>query len=61
GLHAVTAGRQRPGGGLIYSRASAASCSCRSWSATGDGRDEARRLALGHRQQQSAEFIRALG
>ncbi|MCQ1581222.1 hypothetical protein [Streptomyces parvus] len=59
-LHMVTAGRQTPGGGLVYSRASAAGCTCRTWSATGDGRDDARRLAQGHRQQQTAEFIRTL-
>ncbi|MCX4657298.1 hypothetical protein AB0N79_38690 [Streptomyces microflavus] len=56
----VTAGVQTPGGGLVYSRTSAAGCSCRNWSATGDGRDDARRLARRHRQQQTAEFIRAL-
>ncbi|MFJ2225635.1 hypothetical protein ACIOFY_37035 [Streptomyces anulatus] len=56
----VTAGRQTPGGGLVYSRASTAGCACRTWSATGDGRDHARRLALRHRQQQTSEFIRTL-
>lgn len=56
----VTAGVQTPGGGLVYSRTSAAGCSCGAWSATGDGRDDARRLARKHRQQQTGEFIRAL-
>ncbi|MEU3137004.1 hypothetical protein ABZ691_30075 [Streptomyces sp. NPDC006854] len=60
GAGLVTAGRQAPRGGLVYSRASAAGCTCRTWSATGDGRDDARRLAQGHRQQQTAEFIRTL-
>ncbi|MDX3672748.1 hypothetical protein [Streptomyces europaeiscabiei] len=55
-----SAGRQTPGGGLLYSRASPAGCSCRQWSATADGRDDARRLAREHRQRAAAAFIAAL-
>lgn len=56
----ASAGRQTPGGALVYDRISTAGCTCGAWSATVEGRDEARGKAREHRQAVTAAFVRAL-
>jgi hypothetical protein len=56
----ASAGRQTPGGALVYDRISTAGCTCGAWSATVEGRDEARGKAREHRQAAAAAFVRAL-
>lgn len=46
-------------GGCVYDRSSVAHCTCH-WSYPAEDRDDARRLAHGHRQEATAAMLRAL-
>lgn len=57
-----TNGLNKPGrrAGMVYDFTSPASCTCRQWTGTYDGRDSARRAAREHRQAVAAELVASL-